>query len=37
MKLYEFGKENKDVVVLIHPSLVTWDYENLARKPHPTR
>ena len=26
MKLYEFGKENKDVVVLIHPSLVTWDY-----------
>ena len=26
MKIYEFGKDNQDVVVLIHPSLVTWDY-----------
>ena len=26
MKLYEFGKENPETIVLIHPSLVTWDY-----------
>ena len=26
MTIHEFGKENKSVVVLIHPSLVMWDY-----------
>ncbi len=26
MKIYEYGKENPDRVLLIHPSLVTWDY-----------
>lgn len=26
MKIYEFGKENKEVIVLIHPSVVAWDY-----------
>ncbi len=26
MTLHEFGKENKKVVVLIHPSVVMWDY-----------
>ncbi len=26
MTVHEFGKENKEVVVLIHPSLVRWDY-----------
>ncbi len=26
MTIHEFGKENKRVVVLIHPSIVMWDY-----------
>ncbi len=26
MEIKEFGTENQQVVVLIHPSLVTWDY-----------
>lgn len=26
MKIYEFGRENADKLVLLHPSLVTWDY-----------
>ncbi len=26
MTIHEFGKENKRTVVLIHPSLVKWDY-----------
>ena len=26
MTIHEFGKENQRVVVLIHPSLVMWDY-----------
>ena len=26
MTIHEFGKENKETVVLIHPSLVMWDY-----------
>ena len=26
MTVHEFGKENKQVVVLIHPSIVMWDY-----------
>ena len=26
MTVHEFGKENKKTVVLIHPSLVMWDY-----------
>ena len=26
MKLHEFGIKNEKVLVLIHPSLVTWDY-----------
>ena len=26
MKIYEFGKENPECILLIHPSLVTWDY-----------
>ncbi len=26
MTIHEFGKENKQVVVLVHPSLVMWDY-----------
>ncbi len=26
MTIHEFGKENRSVVVLIHPSLVMWDY-----------
>ena len=26
MTLHEFGKENRRVVVLIHPSVVMWDY-----------
>jgi pimeloyl-ACP methyl ester carboxylesterase len=26
MTVHEFGKENREVVVLIHPSLVMWDY-----------
>ncbi len=30
MKIYEFGRENPEKIVLLHPSLVTWDYfENL--------
>ncbi len=26
MRIYEFGKENTECILLIHPSLVTWDY-----------
>ena len=26
MRIYEFGKENPECILLIHPSLVTWDY-----------
>jgi len=26
MTIHEFGTENKNVIVLIHPSLVMWDY-----------
>jgi pimeloyl-ACP methyl ester carboxylesterase len=26
MTVHEFGKDNKNVVVLIHPALVMWDY-----------
>ena len=26
MTIHEFGSENKNIVVLIHPSLVMWDY-----------
>ena len=26
MRIYEFGKENSEYILLIHPSLVTWDY-----------
>ena len=26
MRLYEYGKENPECILLIHPSLVTWDY-----------
>ena len=26
MRIYEFGKENRECILLIHPSLVTWDY-----------
>ena len=26
MRVYEFGKENPECILLIHPSLVTWDY-----------
>ena len=26
MTIYEYGKDNRNVIVLIHPSLVTWDY-----------
>ena len=26
MTIYEFGQGNKETVVLIHPSLVMWDY-----------
>lgn len=26
MTIHEFGAENNDVIVLIHPSLVMWDY-----------
>ena len=26
MTIHEFGKENKPVIVLIHPALVMWDY-----------
>ena len=26
MTFHEYGQDNGDVVVLIHPSLVMWDY-----------
>ncbi len=26
MNVHEFGKENKEIILLIHPSLVKWDY-----------
>ncbi len=26
MNVYEFGKEHEDVILLIHPSVVKWDY-----------
>ena len=26
MTYHEFGTENKRVILLIHPSLVMWDY-----------
>ena len=26
MTIHEYGKENSRTVVLIHPSLVMWDY-----------
>ena len=26
MTIHEFGKENEQVVVLVHPSVVMWDY-----------
>ena len=26
MRIYEYGKENPECMLLIHPSLVTWDY-----------
>ena len=26
MRIHEFGKDNTKVILLIHPSLVTWDY-----------
>jgi len=26
MTIHEFGKENSRVIVLIHPSVVMWDY-----------
>ncbi len=26
MTIHEFGKDNKEVILLIHPSLVLWDY-----------
>ena len=26
MTIHEFGKESNKVVVLVHPSLVMWDY-----------
>ena len=26
MKIREFGLENQECILLIHPSLVTWDY-----------
>ena len=26
MRYFEFGKQNSEVIVLIHPSLVKWDY-----------
>ena len=29
-RIHEYGKENPECILLIHPSLVTWDYfENL--------
>ncbi|HCK89355.1 MAG TPA: alpha/beta hydrolase [Erysipelotrichaceae bacterium] len=26
MKIYECGEENKESIILVHPSMVTWDY-----------
>ena len=26
MNIHEFGKENKETLLLIHPSIVKWDY-----------
>ena len=26
MRIYEYGKQNPECILLIHPSLVTWDY-----------
>ena len=26
MRIYEFGTENPECILLVHPSLVTWDY-----------
>ena len=26
MTIHEFGDENKEAIILIHPSLVKWDY-----------
>lgn len=26
MNIHEFGKENKVTILLIHPSVVKWDY-----------
>ena len=26
MTIHEFGKENEKVILLIHPSIVKWDY-----------
>lgn len=26
MNIHEFGKENKEIIMLIHPSIVRWDY-----------
>ena len=26
MRIYEYGMENPECILLIHPSLVTWDY-----------
>ena len=26
MTIHEFGEENKEVIVLLHPSMVMWDY-----------
>jgi len=27
MNIYEFGRENKETILLIHPSVVKWDYK----------
>ena len=26
MRIYEYGKENPECILMLHPSLVTWDY-----------
>ena len=26
MTIHEFGEENREVIVLLHPSMVMWDY-----------
>ena len=26
MRIFEYGKENSECILLIHPSLATWDY-----------